>query len=345
MRAATAAGAAAAGGTAGTTRPGRGTGAARGRLFLVVLLLALLGLAGCSADSGTSGAADSAAMEAEAGGDAGSDDAAGPEAAPDEPQAASGGDGGAASDESAGGDAAAAGVLPGSGTEGTGRRVVTSSIDVAVVDVEAAAERVRALAVRVGGEVAGESSTGGDRPRAEIVLRVPPRDTPGVLTEVAGLGEEVARTADSEPVETRLVDLESRTATQRAGVERIRALLAQATTLEDVLALEAELTRRQADLESVDAQRAALTDLAALATVTVRLTTPDDVEEPERQLSPFLQGLQAGWDALGASTTVVLVILGGLLPFLLVGAVVLGVVLLVLRLVRRRRRPEAGTTR
>jgi hypothetical protein len=109
--------------------------------------------------------------------------------------------------------------------------------------------------------------------------------------------------------------------------------------LEDVLALEAELTRRQADLESVDAQRAALADLASLATVTVRLTTPEDAEIPGPELPPFLQGLEAGWEALLASTDVVLVVLGALLPFAAAGAVVVGSLVLALRLLRGRRAP------
>ena len=343
MRAATASTASTAGTPAAPARPRNGAGARRVALLVVALLLALLGLAACGGDAtGSESAVDEVGLNS-GGGDSGGDVAPAPDGAA-EPEAASDG-GAAAPEEGAEGDGDAAdAALPGAGSSGgTGRRVVTSSIDVAVKDVAAAAVQVRTLAVRLGGEVAGEGSTGGVRPRAEIVLRVPSTDAPGVLTDVAALGDEVARTADSEPVETRLVDLESRTATQRAGVERIRALLSEATTLEDVLALETELTRRQADLESVDAQRAALSDLAALATVTVRLTTPDDVQQPEQDLSPFLQGLHAGWDALGASTTVVLVVLGGLLPFAVVGAVLLGLVLLVLRLVRRRR-PEAGST-
>ena len=305
---------------------------ARALALVLAVLLALLGLAACSGGvTGAGATADEGAVDS--GGDSGGDSAAEAAPVPDEV--------GAALEE--GSQDAADPVLSGASGGGTGRRVVTSSIDVAVQDVEAAAVQVRTLAVRVGGEVAGESSTGGERPRAEIVLRVPTTDAPGVLTDVAALGVEVARTSESDPVEARLVDLESRTATQRAGVERIRALLAQATTLEDVLALETELTRRQADLESIDAQRAALDDLAALATVTVRLTTPEDVAAPERDLPPFLQGLDAGWDALAASSTVVLVILGSLLPFGVVGAVVLGLVLLTLRLVRRRR-PAPGPT-
>ncbi len=307
--------------------------AARPGVLLVVLLLALLGLSACAADQAADDSAGGSAAEAPA-----QDEAVPAPGAGDA-------DGGADAPEEAGaGDEGAGTVLPGAAgsATGNGRRVVTSSVDVAVEDVPATAARVRAVAVRVGGEVADESSEGGDRPRAEIVLRVPAGDSAAVVDEVAALGEEVARAAQSEPVETRLVDLESRTATQRAGVERIRSLLEQATTLEDVLALEAELTRRQADLESVDAQRAALADLAALATVTVRLTTPDDVAAQPRELPPFLEGLDAGWDALGASTTVVLVILGGLLPFAVVGALVVGAVVLVLRALRRRRPAPAA---
>lgn len=229
---------------------------------------------------------------------------------------------------------------------GQGRQVVTSSIDVAVDDVPAAARQVRDVALVAGGFVAGESSVGGERARSEIVLRVPVGVTADVMTDVAALGEEVARSADSEDVEATLVDLESRTATQQAGVERIRALLGEATSLEDVLGLEVELTRRQADLDSVRSQQAALADRAALATVTVVLTQPDDVEV-EQALPPFLDGLGAGWDALVASTAVVLVVLGALLPFVVLGLLALAVVLAVVRGVRSAgtavpRRPRTG---
>lgn len=298
-----------------------GTGAWRTgvRAAVVGLLLATLALAGCSAGGDAGGdAAEPARAEAgapEQAPDAGADDSAA---------------GGGAVEESGGG----AGVLdPGSGE----RQVVTATLDVAVEDVADTAAQVRRLALTAGGSVAAERSTGGESPRAEITVRVPVQDTSQVMADVAALGEEVARTTDSEVVETRLVDLESRTATQRAGVERIRALLEQAVTLEDVLRLEAELTRRQSELESVDAQRAALADMAAMSTLTVTLTLPDDAEAPQEPLPPFLRGLDAGWQALVASTTVVLVVVGGVLPFVVVLGV--GAVLLLagLRLVRRGR--------
>jgi hypothetical protein len=289
---------------------------------VLVVLLGALGLAGCSAGGGDD--ASSWAVDAESG-EAGA-------AAPEEASggdAAGGGQGEAAEDS----DGSVGVIDPGSGD----RQVVTATLDVAVDDVADAAAQVRRLALTAGGSVAAESSSGGESPRAEITVRVPVEDTTEVMADVAGLGEEVSRTTDSEVVETRLVDLESRTATQRAGVERIRALLEQAETLEDVLRLEAELTRRQSELESVDAQRAALQDMAAMSTLTVTLTLPDDAEAPEEPLPPFLRGLDAGWQALVASTTVVLVVVGGLLPFVVVLAVGAGLLLAALRLVRRGR--------
>lgn len=284
----------------------------------VVVLALFLALTGCGSGDTLSSADDSFVEQpAEAPG-AVEGDSGGVADAPAQEEAA--GSGGAQDGDE---DQASVGAGVTLGASGQDRQVVTSSIDVAVEDVPAAARRVRDLALVAGGFVSGESSVGGEQPRAEITLRVPVDSTTDVMADVAGLGEEVSRTTDSEDVETRLVDLESRSATQRAGVERVRALLERAESLEDVLALETELTRRQADLESVVSQQAALADRAALATVTVLLTRPADVETAVAPLPPFLSGLGAGWEALVASTTVVLVVVGALLPFTVV-ALVLG---------------------
>jgi hypothetical protein len=174
-----------------------------------------------------------------------------------------------------------------------------------------------------------------------LVLRVPEPSLDQALAQIsgpAGVGKELSRSANAQDVTGDLADLQSRVATQRASVERIRALLGKAGSLRDVVLLESEVTKREADLEALEARRAALADRADLATLTVDLRTAAAVVTPpeEKKQNAFLEGLNSGWDAVVASMTVILTVLGALLPLAIVLVLVGGPVLWVLR---RRRRP------
>ena len=83
----------------------------------------------------------------------------------------------------------------------------------------------------------------------------------------------------------------------QASVDRVRALMSQATKLGDIVALEAELSRRQADLEATQSQLAALKDSVAMSPVEVRLSTDEQVLEQADDDTGFLAGLKAGWTA------------------------------------------------
>ena len=170
-----------------------------------------------------------------------------------------------------------------------------------------------------------------------LVLRVPTDALDRaltLLTGAAGVGKELSRAATSQDVTGDLADLQSRVATQRASVARVRALLAQATSLQQVVTIESEVTKRESDLEAAQARQAALADRADLATLTIDLRTPSVVPPPPSRPNAFLDGLGSGWHAVTASTTVVLTVLGALLPIAVVAAV-LGVP--VLWWLRRRR--------
>jgi hypothetical protein len=173
-----------------------------------------------------------------------------------------------------------------------------------------------------------------------LVLRVPESSLGQALAQItgsAGVGKELSRSATAQDVTGDLADLQSRVATQRASVERIRALLGKAGSLRDVVLLESEVTKREADLEALEARRAALADRADLATLTVDLRTAAAVVPArEKKRNAFLEGLDSGWQALMASMTVVLTVLGALLPLAIVVVLVGGPLLWVLR---RRRRP------
>ena len=136
------------------------------------------------------------------------------------------------------------------------------------------------------------------------------------------------------------MDFEARVASQQASVARVRALLVQATSIGDVVAIESELARREADLDSLTNRLAALRDQVAMSTLSVELHTPSTaVLDDDPRAAGFSDGLDAGWRGLVALGTAVAAVAGFLLPFLPVLAVLLGVGWLTRPLFRGRRAP------
>ena len=97
-----------------------------------------------------------------------------------------------------------------------------------------------------------------------------------------------------------------------------------------------KLPARQAELDSLTAQRAVLADAVALSTVYVSLTP----ESEAAQFTPpgFLSGLESGWNALRTVVATVITAAGFLLPFALALAVVAVPIIVVVFALRRRRR-------
>lgn len=241
------------------------------------------------------------------------------------------------------------------------RLIRTADVAVQVDDLAVAAGRVRAVAVGLGGSIASETTgfrqpaeltpvegnpgakpQAADRGESLLVLRVPEARLDVAIDQVAANGEELSRTSTSQDVTGDLADVSSRLATQRASVARVRALLGRATRLQDVVLLESEMSKRESDLEALEARLASLTDQADFATLSVTLRTPPAAAaaKPDRG---FVAGLHNGWKAIGASTNIVLTVLGALLPVALVLALLATPVLLVVRR-RRGRSAQAPAT-
>jgi hypothetical protein len=218
--------------------------------------------------------------------------------------------------------------------------IYTGSINVRVDSVVPAADRAIALTLGLGGIVAGDNrslSNGGSQ--ATLVLRVPADKFASTLDSLAQLGTEEGRQVTAEDVTDKLVDLDARIAAQRASVDRVRALLAQAQSIADIVSIEGELTRRQADLDSLVQRRAAMSGLVDLATITAVLYGPSGPVVTTKKDTGFLAGLRNGWHGFVASIAVLLTVAGWLLPW----AVAIGVPVLVAWLiVRRRRRRRAA---
>ncbi|WP_166846387.1 DUF4349 domain-containing protein [Isoptericola sp. BMS4] len=263
-----------------------------------VLVLALAACSGGGADSGAeSSSADSgASLSAPEGGDAGS---AGDEAAFGQAEAPSDTDAAAASE----------------------RQVITTGHATVVTDdpVAAAGELAR-LVEEAGGRVERRQETRatGDSPAsASLTVRVPADRMTSAVEALGTLGEVEDVQLDSEDVTGQAQDLDARIAALRTSTQRLRGLMADASSTADLLEVEQELSERQADLDALTAQRQRLADEVAMSTLDVAL-----VAEPVAAVQSgggFLGGLSSGWNALVTTAQAVVLVLGVLLPWLGLG--------------------------
>ena len=230
----------------------------------------------------------------------------------------------------------------------------TASVALTVPDVEATATKLRALASAMGGMVTTENlvtrvdAMGMSIPTSTMVISVPADRLDSTLEQLKSLGTVTSRVISSDDVTTKVADVASRIKALEGSIARLSELSKKAGSITELTQLESELTTRIAERDSLLAQQKSLTGRVAQSPVTISLQTPDAVVETE--VPGFLAGLAAGWNALVTSSRVLLTIVGAILPFLLLVAVVGTPVVFWRRRVRRVRRaaataqPEAGVT-
>lgn len=221
--------------------------------------------------------------------------------------------------------------------------VRTAETTVRVADVGRAATVAVRVARDNGGALYGDDRVGtGADAHADLVLKVAPDRLDTAVTAVAGLGTEESRSSATQDVTGQVADVASRLATMRASIARVRVLLGKATRIGDVVTLEGELSRRETDLESLQAQQRVLAGRTSLATLTVHLLAPRSPVPPvQAARHGFLGGLSAGWDSFTATLGWLLTVLGAVLPFTLLALPVLLVWLALTRLRRPQPAPPA----
>ncbi|MFI6595293.1 DUF4349 domain-containing protein [Nonomuraea sp. NPDC050536] len=216
--------------------------------------------------------------------------------------------------------------------------IYVGGLTVRAKDVPTAADRAKQIVTAAGGYLSKEDSSAASDAQANATLefKVPPARYPDVLASLGrDLGKRVSVNQGTQDVTMQVADVDSRLKSAQRTLDSLRTLLTKAKTIGQVLEVEREISTREADLESLQAQQKELARQVSMATLTLQLIGPAAVaHEPSHEPSGFLGGLKTGWNALVSFVKIVLTVLGVLLPWLIVA---LPVVLVVVFLVRRGR--------
>ena len=154
--------------------------------------------------------------------------------------------------------------------------VYTGSLELDVADLDAAVQQAGELIRGLGGHVASShAEDAGDFQFATVTYRVPATNWEEALAGVRALAERVVNeTTESEDVTAQVVDLDARLANLRVTETALQSIMDRATTIDDVLTVQRELTRVREEIETLTAQRDHLANRAAMATLTVTFGVP-----------------------------------------------------------------------
>ncbi|WP_082393433.1 DUF4349 domain-containing protein [Nocardia arizonensis] len=237
------------------------------------------------------------------------------------------------------------------GTETTARKeVVTGGVDITAADPIAAAatvaDRVRAAGGRIDSRTEQPDTPDND-PSATLTVRVPADKTDAFIDGLGGVGEVTRISTNREDVTMQWEDLDAKIKALQASVDRLRALIANATNTADLIAAENALSSRQGELDSRTAQRRHLDDQVALSSLTIDITATET--ESDDGADNFWDGLVSGWHSLVDWLQDAIVFAGRAIPWLgflaVLGLIGWGIARAVRWLEASRRRPRAATGR
>jgi len=142
-------------------------------------------------------------------------------------------------------------------------------LTIEVSDVIKTAKHVEDLVKESKGYI--ESKSENTEISASLVIRIPSNGLNDILKKLESLGDVTHKTLSSEDVTEFCIDIEARLKNKRALCARMRELLKQATDVQDILAIEKELSRVQSDLDSMEGRLKALKGQVNFATINVTL--------------------------------------------------------------------------
>ncbi len=149
------------------------------------------------------------------------------------------------------------------------KRLMIYNADVTIVvpDARQAASDIRALAEQLGGFLQSLR-------REVIVIKVPAPQLNAAMAALEKLGEVTEKQVIGSDVTEEYTDLQMRLKSAETGIARLRALLAKAEKVEDMLKIEEQLQRLTEMVERIKGRLRYLDESIAYSTITVKLNAP-----------------------------------------------------------------------
>jgi predicted small secreted protein len=216
--------------------------------------------------------------------------------------------------------------------------ITTGYLSLIVQTPAEAADQITEIVNDSGGRIASRSDyTPIDfgQPSSYLEARIPANQLDDTLDLITAVGEVQEISLNTMDVSLQKLDLDARIQVLDASMQRLRELLAGASSTSDLVAIESALAERQAELDSLLSQRAYLSDQTLFATISISVATPADAtpKDPDG----FVDGILRGWEGILAFFAGAIVWAGILVPWLGLLLVVVLIIGLLRAIIRRRR--------
>ena len=206
--------------------------------------------------------------------------------------------------------------------------VYTAQLTLRVGNVNSAAAEAAQIVEGVGGYVSSETTSADpDHPSqatANVQVKIPVASYAATLSRLSQtLGTQLSLQQQAQDVTEQVADVNSQVTSDEAAIVQLRALLAHAGSVGDLLSVQNQINVEESSLESMLAQQRALDHETTYATVTLTILGPKAKPLPHRPKAPpsLTGGLGAGWRALRITVAWTLAFLGALAPFAAIVAV------------------------
>jgi hypothetical protein len=147
--------------------------------------------------------------------------------------------------------------------------IVKSSITVEVWDLEDISEKMKKIVKSFDGLVMDSTLEGENS--AFFELQIPADKLPEAMDQIAAMGSETSRNITRKDVTDQAIDWEAKLKNKKELRDRLLKLLDKTQKVDEVLAVEKELSRIQTDIDSIEGRLKKLKNDIAMSTLSVTI--------------------------------------------------------------------------